>query len=314
MGWLDSGIGIGIVNSISEINDIYINNIQGGDDASGISFLFSKGNVNNVIIQKVWSGARMFGFSCAESEVLLSNAVISDIFEIPEVPWGTGIRIHGSKSILTIVNLIINKSGYGIYNEYNGSCSISYSDIFTRYEEKFINLDSGLGLLNQTNTNGDSCDAFFNISKDPQFISDTDLHLKDSSPCINAGTPDGAPLFDLDGNPRDALPDMGAYEYISPVAVEQTSREFALLPNYPNPFNAATTISFALPKSGSVTLAIYNINGQRVRNLSGVFDAGTHAVNWNGCDDAGRPMSSGLYFSRLETNGIVKTGKMVLMR
>jgi len=137
-----------------------------------------------------------------------------------------------------------------------------------------------------------------------------------SSPCVNAGTPDGAPLFDLDGNPRDALPDMGAYEYVSPVAVEESSpKEFRLLRNYPNPFNASTTITYEIPEPGSVTLSIYNIEGQKVRNLvSGYRDAGTHSVNWNGLNDDGLAVSSGLYFIRIEMGRRVDTEKMVLLR
>ena len=109
---------------------------------------------------------------------------------------------------------------------------------------------------------------------------------------------------------------MGAYEYVSPVAVEESGpQEFRLLRNYPNPFNASTTIAFEIPESGSITLSIYNIEGQKVRELESVYlDAGTHSVVWNGLNDDGLAVSSGLYFLWMEMDSYVDTEKMVLLR
>jgi len=71
--------------------------------------------------------------------------------------------------------------------------------------------------------------------------------------------------------------------------------------NYPNPFNLETTIEYGLPKEGKVRLAVYNVLGQQVRTLvDGRQSAGFHKVRWNGRDQYGREVSSGLYFVRLE--------------
>lgn len=85
--------------------------------------------------------------------------------------------------------------------------------------------------------------------------------------------------------------------------------------NYPNPFNPATTISFHLPGAAKVSLKIYNLLGQEVRTLTDQqLQAGTHGVAWDGRDNSGNPVSSGVYFYRLTADGFSTVGKMVFMR
>lgn len=91
--------------------------------------------------------------------------------------------------------------------------------------------------------------------------------------------------------------------------------QFALHQNYPNPFNPSTMIEFELNNSGPVSLAVYNLLGQKVRVLvSGNRSAGTHRVLWDGDDEHGNLVASGVYFYRLEFGGTSKTEKMVLIR
>jgi hypothetical protein len=93
-----------------------------------------------------------------------------------------------------------------------------------------------------------------------------------------------------------------------------------LAQNYPNPFNSETVIEYELPQSGEIQLMIYDVTGQRVISLaSGPRQAGTYALRWDGRDDAGRQMASGVYLYRLEaaavTGGrIVQTRKLLLLR
>jgi hypothetical protein len=87
------------------------------------------------------------------------------------------------------------------------------------------------------------------------------------------------------------------------------------LASAPNPFNASTTLSFTLPTAGYATLSVYSVTGQRIRTLvSGPMVAGTHTATWDGRDENGRPVSSGVYVSRLESNGRFACGKMLLMK
>ncbi len=81
-------------------------------------------------------------------------------------------------------------------------------------------------------------------------------------------------------------------------------KEFGLSQNYPNPFNPTTNIKYALPVDSRVTMEIYNVLGQRVRTLlSDVQPAGYHIAEWNGKNDAGQQLSSGMYFLQLSANG-----------
>jgi hypothetical protein len=96
-------------------------------------------------------------------------------------------------------------------------------------------------------------------------------------------------------------------------SVEHTSDlpiNYSLDQNYPNPFNPSTTISFDIPVSSSVTLRVFNVIGQEVRTLvQGTLSQGRHEIVWNGLDDAGRALASGIYFYSLNATP-VSGGKM----
>jgi len=93
--------------------------------------------------------------------------------------------------------------------------------------------------------------------------------------------------------------------------------EFALYQNYPNPFNPTTTIAFTLPGHGArhTTLRIYNILGQRMRTLLDArLEPGCHIATWDGRDDSGQPVSSGVYFYSLRAGSLASRRKMVLLK
>jgi photosystem II stability/assembly factor-like uncharacterized protein len=88
-----------------------------------------------------------------------------------------------------------------------------------------------------------------------------------------------------------------------------------LYPNYPNPFNSQTTIGFYLPFASQVKLEIYNLLGQKVRTLwQGRQSMGQHQLRWDGKNDAGLAVSSGMYIYRLKTDYWQQTKKLVLIR
>jgi len=96
---------------------------------------------------------------------------------------------------------------------------------------------------------------------------------------------------------------------------DPVSRDFILRQNYPNPFNPETAISYQLSAISHVDLAIYNLRGQRVRTLMQARQpAGRYEVKWDGRDDGGRPVPSGVYFYRLRAGGQAATRKMQLIR
>ena len=85
--------------------------------------------------------------------------------------------------------------------------------------------------------------------------------------------------------------------------------------NYPNPFNPVTNIQFDLPQTGHVMISVYNSLGQAVKILADrIMSAGNQQVNWDGTDLTGRSVASGIYFYRIEFNGISETRKMLLMK
>ena len=90
---------------------------------------------------------------------------------------------------------------------------------------------------------------------------------------------------------------------------------FVLAQNVPNPFNSSTTLRFALPQAADIELAIYNLTGQKVAHLArGWHTAGHYAVHWDGRNDAGGRVASGVYIYRLHTDEQVQVRKLLLLR
>ncbi|MFB3145565.1 MAG: FlgD immunoglobulin-like domain containing protein, partial [Nitrospirales bacterium] len=97
--------------------------------------------------------------------------------------------------------------------------------------------------------------------------------------------------------------------------LEALPKTMMLEQNYPNPFNPSTTIRYAVPEAGEISLKIYNLNGQLVKTLlSGVVTAGNHQVVWDGTDSSGSQVASGAYLYKLEAGDFVQTRKTVLLQ
>jgi hypothetical protein len=105
-------------------------------------------------------------------------------------------------------------------------------------------------------------------------------------------------------------------EFMSPIAtVKVKELGLALDQNSPNPFNPETTINFTVPEKGQVALKIYDANGRLVRSLvDGVSEPGSHNVSWDGRDNNGASVSSGVYFYRLTAGKFNESRKMVLLK
>jgi hypothetical protein len=115
----------------------------------------------------------------------------------------------------------------------------------------------------------------------------------------------------------DAIDNIQMWREI-PDAVEDGSgivHEFALYPSTPNPFNPRTILRFSVPVRSRVDLSIFDIAGRRVKTLvSEELGAGMHSAVWDGRDEEGRPMSSGVFFGRLTTREDTKTRKLMLLK
>jgi hypothetical protein len=162
-----------------------------------------------------------------------------------------------------------------------------------------------------------------NIDADPlwQNSEDYPFALNELSPCIDAGTMDlpagiTLPEFDLAGNPRiyGGAVDMGAYEW-SPV--DSDNYELPItnyeLKNYPNPFNPSTTISFTLGEDATqAEVKVYNIKGQLVKTLMDAqVSPGEFNIIWEGTDNQNIPVGNGIYFVKLNVDGIERSVKKI---
>jgi hypothetical protein len=110
----------------------------------------------------------------------------------------------------------------------------------------------------------------------------------------------GAEVASYDGFGLDAL-------------VRNVPRSYDLT-NYPNPFNPQTTINLSLPVASDWSVKIYNVAGQLVKDFAGTSDAGNVSVVWNGTDNNGSSVASGIYFYKAEAGKFSTTKKMVLMK
>ena len=106
-----------------------------------------------------------------------------------------------------------------------------------------------------------------------------------------------------------------AYEENQLSVEDETPLPVTLKGNYTNPFNPITTIEFLLPETGFTELVIYNLTGQRVRELiCGTMSDGIHSVVLNGRDNNGLHVSAGVYITRLKIGDAVRTGRMMLVK
>jgi len=123
-------------------------------------------------------------------------------------------------------------------------------------------------------------------------------------------------LSATDGMAKELLDE--AYRQLGLEKSATLPKAFALSQNSPNPFNPSTTISYSIPENVlemAVKLSVYNIRGQLVRTLvDGSQGPGAYNVNWDGADNLGRKVSSGVYFYRLVAGDFISTRKMVVLK
>ncbi|MDP8269097.1 MAG: FlgD immunoglobulin-like domain containing protein, partial [Candidatus Tenebribacter davisii] len=147
---------------------------------------------------------------------------------------------------------------------------------------------------------------------DPLFVDpeNGDYHLTECSPCIDAGNPNSP--FDPDGT----IADMGAFYYDQLNEVNDNVIQIVEydLYNFPNPFNPTTTISLTIQEESNIELSLYNIKGQKIRSLlNNQITAGEHSIVWNGEDDSGKKVGSGVYLYKLHVNDKIELVKKCLL-
>ena len=209
---------------------------------------------------------------------------------------GGGISVAFCQNPVVVEKCIVAHStaGAGLYCEESSSLTIGCSDVFG-------------------NAAGDALcgtDAGNNFSQNPNFcdLLTDNYFLQAGSPCLPGLHPNGAGV--CDGS------QIGAYGLgCAPLSVEEPAAEGVWLDARPNPFAQATQIRFNLPRAASVEMAVFDPAGRAVRVLPRrTIEAGAHAETWDGRDDAGRLLPSGVYFYQLTVDGRRETRRLVLAR
>ncbi|MFQ5752046.1 MAG: FlgD immunoglobulin-like domain containing protein [bacterium] len=104
-------------------------------------------------------------------------------------------------------------------------------------------------------------------------------------------------------------------EMVTEIMIQEIPENYALFQNYPNPFNPETNIRFALPKASHVVLKIYNTLGQEIRTFVDTrYETDYHSVHWDGKDNNGNQVSSGIYLYQLQVGEFAQVKKMSLIR
>jgi len=97
--------------------------------------------------------------------------------------------------------------------------------------------------------------------------------------------------------------------------VNTVPTSYAVSQNYPNPFNPSTTIKYQLPQTSDVQLQIFNVLGQKVRTLlNSKVEAGYHEAIWDGRNDLGHQVASGIYIYKFQAGNFQKTLKLMLLK
>ena len=140
------------------------------------------------------------------------------------------------------------------------------------------------------------------------------------SPALPAGLAFDAATRTIAGTPRAESESVYTYTVTdangasASLALQTLPTAFALADNFPNPFNPATTIKYALPQAADVELTVYNVVGQPVRTLVAEHQsAGRYVVEWDATDDSGHSLSSGMYFYRLQAGEKFREVKKMLL-
>ena len=119
----------------------------------------------------------------------------------------------------------------------------------------------------------------------------------------------------LDGVMVDLAGGIDAITNIEIGTFKAMPKDYALGQNVPNPFNPSTTIEYRLPEAGDVQLVIYNLLGQKVRTLvQETMDAGFHSVVWDGTDEFGKQVASGIYIYRMSVADFTKVQRMMVLK
>lgn len=217
-----------------------------------------------------------------------------------DIPFAMGATIDESTSTY-FLNVNIGETetlkGFEFY--------LSYNTEALEFVENSVN---GLVGLNMTSVDEDGIIRVSNWFAGEQFDGTVTLAFRSTG--VNSNL-----TFEILNAMVDDVDGLALSTNVSDYEARALPTVYALSQNYPNPFNPTTTIDYSIPKSGNVELVIFNMTGQKVRTLiSGRQDAAFYKIVWDGRNELGENVASGLYFYRLVSGSFSKIEKMTLIK
>jgi len=300
---------------------VYISNSTGAVISSNII----TGNLVDTEPQTTSDGG---GIYLHNADVTISNNVIGN--NMAQGNDGGGIYIYASYPNLinnTIANNMAGDFGGGIYTEFSNPEIVNSILYFNQDSAGTQIFDAGSNVSVSYSDVQGGWPGDGNIDVVPFFRNpfDGDYRLQDSlycgddyySACIDAGSPDYADsLVDCSFGLGTDVADMGAYGggLYYPTGIndvfETVPSRFGLSQNFPNPFNASTTISYNLKEPSYISIDVYDALGRNIETLfEGTQGRGEHSVTWNASN-----VSSGTYFYRIQEGSYFESRKMLLLK
>ena len=315
-----------------------------GADGGGVYCFESSPTIINCIFEGNEATDEGDGIACWYSDPVITNCVFNGD-EISLVTYSypkfmnclfteiiLALDCEGGDVVLT--NCTFTKNDWAIL--YPGSSTIK-NCIF--WDNELVMYEGENAVVSYSNIQG-GWEGEGNIDVDPLFrdpengdyrlqsLANPDCGGPGDSPCIDTGDPAVLDLyFGCEYGLGSDRSDMGAYGGENegpPVSVSRPDKEesipladkpFILAQNFPNPFNPSTTFTYTLAEKNLVSMEVFDMGGRKVTTLvKGFQDPGFHSCVWNGMNDTGNHVSSGVYIYSLTAGSITEKKKMVLLK
>lgn len=279
------------------------NHILGGNEMSGAIAIWNASNaeIDNNIIENCG-----YGILCYQSNanpLIKNNTILNNTIHPDTLNWGFAIACNGSNTPVISGNIIQgNYYGIAIINGAQPNVgNLSNTDTTDDGNNQFLGNGIGDDLYELYNNNSLPISAENNWwnTNDPDSIEARIVHQVDNA---------AYGLVDFDPFIQNNPSRLENAENLIPQQVE-------IYDAYPNPFNPVTQISFKLGRADEVKINIFNLLGEHVATIADIrLNKDFHSFTWNGTNEKGQHVSSGIYFFTIETGSQIFSNKIILLR
>jgi len=264
-----------------------------------------------------------FNSYALQSESAQWSGLFFDGDNIPDLSRGDEITLtgkvheyYGSTSMDSVSNINILSSNNAI-----SPLMVSTSDLAESADELEAYEGCLVSVSNVTITSIDQYDWSIADNSNESCLMDDDMATMEADNYMSSLVVDDmlatvSGIFNYSfGTYKIEVRDMGDLDQLGVDDSDGMINKYALYPNYPNPFNPETKIHFQLANNSDVQLVIYDILGRKIRTLvSNYLDVGNHVVTWDGLNEDGANVASGMYVYRIEAGDFIDYRKMLLVR